>query len=327
MKNLTEIEPVVRGRLEELKPVPARNPQVAARARARFLAQVVAARESRQRNVWGFIFRKQQFAMNMFVALAVIVGLFVGGGTTVRAAQDDLPNEPLYSLKTLSEDISLQFEKDPEAKVERLLELGQTRVEEMAQLVEAGQTPPEKVRLRLERHMQEALQICSNMDDATLDRTLTQVRDQLQKQERDMQQLESRASQGAQPILTHTRTMLQTQLHVVKDGLLNHQAFRETVRGGFQNEEIETPTASISPTPQLEESGQATPPPGNPGNGNGLGPNNNPGGSNAHVTPTPKDNGNGQETGPKPTKETKPKPTRQPKAEKTPGNGGNKPDK
>jgi hypothetical protein len=318
MRNLTEVESLLRERLEELKPVPPRNPQAAARARARFVADVRAAREARQRWGWGFIFRKQQFAMNMIVALAVIVGLFVGGGTTVRAAQDDLPNEPLYGIKTLSEDISLQFQRDPEAKVERLMELSQTRVQEMTQLVESGQTPPEQVLLRLEQHMQEALQICSDMDDATLDRALSQVRDRLQKQEQDMQRLQSRAAQSAHPILEHTRSMLQTQLHVVNDGLVDHQAFRDTVHDGLQVEQTETPTASLSPTPLPEQSGQATPPPDAPGNSNGLGPSNNPSESNAHVTPTPK------AKEPKPTQEPKetkePKPTKAPKTEKPPKN-------
>jgi hypothetical protein len=122
MKNLTNLEALIRERLDQIKAVPPRNPQVAARARARFLAQAVAASESRRQKGWGFFFRKQQFAMNMVVTLLVIASLFIGGGTTVKAAQDDLPNEPLYAIKILSEDVSLQFQKDPEARADRLME-------------------------------------------------------------------------------------------------------------------------------------------------------------------------------------------------------------
>src|SRR5512133_1597788 len=175
MKNQPDLESNIQERLNQIKSVPARNPRVAARARARFLAEASAASEARHNKGWGFIFRKQQFALNMVVALAVILGLFVGGGTTVYAAQDDLPNQPLYPIKTLSEDISLQLESNPEAKVDRLMELTQTRIQEMARMVETGQTPPERARLRLEQHLQQTFQLCSGMADARLDQRLLQL--------------------------------------------------------------------------------------------------------------------------------------------------------
>ncbi len=297
MNNQPDLESSIRERLNRIKSVPARNPQVAAHARARFLAEASAASEARRNKGWGFIFRKQQFALNMVVALVMIVGLFVGGGTTVRAAQDDLPNEPLYPIKTLSEDVSLQFENNPEDKVDRLMKLTQTRVQEMSRMVEAGQTPPEQVRLRLEQHLQQTLQLCSGMEDVKLDQKLLQLRDQLQKYEHDMQGLQVNATQAEQPVLEHTRSMLQTQLQMVNDGLANHEAFRDTVRNGFHYEQTQTPPVP-SPTPQLGQNSQATPEPGNQGNGNGLGPDNNAGGSNAHLTPTPKsNNGNGTNSG------------------------------
>jgi len=300
MKNLTNPESVIREKLEQIKEVPPRNPQVAARARARFLAEAVAASEARRQRGWNFIFRKQQFAMNVVVTLLVIAGLFIGGGTTVKAAQDDLPNEPLYAIKTLSEDVSLQFQKDPEAKVERLMELAQTRVQEMDRLIASGQTPPDQVRVRLEQHLEQTLAVSSNMDDAALDRALPQLRDQLQQRDRDMQRLQAHAAQNAQPILNRTRTMLQTQLAVVGNGLQDHEMFRSAVRNGLVYEQTQTPPAlgsSTPSTPPEEPSGQATPPPGNPGNGNGLGPTTDPAEPAVEVTATPNNNGTGTNPG------------------------------
>ncbi len=297
MKDQIEIESIIQEHLDELKPVPPRNQQMAARGRARFLAEGISANQPQRQKVWGFIFRKQQFAVNGLVALIVIITLFVGGRTTVRAAQDDLPNEPLYAIKILSEDISLQFQGSPEARVERLMQLSQTRIQEMTRLIETGQTPPERVRLRLEQHIQETLELSSNMDDVTLDRVLPKLHEQLQQQERDLERLQTQAGQNSQPVLEQTRTMLQSQLHVVSDGLLDHQGFRNTVRSGFHYGQVKTPTASVSPTPEQGQNGQAIPPPGNPGNGNGIGPNNHPNGSNAHMTPTPKNPGNQTEPG------------------------------
>jgi hypothetical protein len=312
MKNQTELEAMIRERLDELKLVTARNPQVAARARARFLAQAVSANEAHRNRGWGFIFRKRQFALNMVVTILVIAGLLAGGGTTVRAAQDDLPNEPLYVIKILSEDVSLQFQNSPEAKADRLLELSQTRVQEMTQLIKAGQTPPEQVAERLEQHLQETLQLYSNLGDAELDQALVQLHEQLQQYEHDMQRLQVQATQGSQPVLERTHKMLQTQLHVVNQGLVDHQAFRNTVRNGVRDKQTQTPptptsTPSTSATPPQNQNDQATPQPGGQGNGDGLGPNPDPGKPKPHMTPTPKNGSNQPGSGNDKDKEKVPK--------------------
>lgn len=218
--------------------------------------------------------------MNMLVSILVIAGLLFGGGATVNAAQDDLPNEPLYALKTWSEDISLQFQNDSQLKVERLMELAEIRVQEMTILTEAGQTPPDQVGLRLEQHIHQALQICANMDDATLDRTLLQIRDRLQEQDRIMQRLHTHATQDAQPILEQTREMLRLRLQLVDEGLLDGKMFRNTVRNEFrfgQDDEQAPPAQNGN---GAQNGGEGAPQPGENGNGSGPGPNPEPGGPN-----------------------------------------------
>jgi hypothetical protein len=308
MNDQSNPELLVQERLDELKEVSEPDPRVVARARARFLTQAISADEFQRQRGWKSIFRKEQFAMNIIVSILVIAGLLAGGGMTVRAAQDDLPNEPLYGVKTLSENVSLQFQNNPEAKVERLMELAQTRVQEMKQLIESGQTPPDQVRLRLEQHLQQTLQLCSNMDDAALDQTLLQLRDQLQQHERDMQRLQDHATPDTQPILERTRTMLQTRLQLVNDGLQNHEMFRNTVRNGFQYGQTQTPPTPAPPTSHSEwateqtterqQNGQSTPQAGpNNNNSNGPGPNTDPGGPNPSVTPMPNNGGSGTGSG------------------------------
>jgi uncharacterized membrane protein YgcG len=280
MNDQRNSESLVQEWLDVLKDDPPPDPRVVARSRAQFLAQAISEDEIQRRSGWKSIFRKEQFAMNIIVSVLVIVGLLASGGITVKASQDDLPNEPLYGVKTWSENVSLQFQKNPEAKVERLMELAQSRVQEMSQMLESGQTPPDQVRLRLEQHLQQALQLCSNMDDAALDRTLLQLRDQLQQHEREMQNLQNHAVQNAQPILERTHAMLQTHLQLANDGLQNHEMFRNTVRNGFHYGLTQTPPASASSTPvdpNGQQNGQATPQVG-PGEGNGPGPNGQPSG-------------------------------------------------
>jgi hypothetical protein len=318
-------ESILEERLRELKAVPARSPRAAARGRAQFLAQAAAAREARRHKGWGFLsFRQPRFALNMLVTLVVIVTLFVGSETTVLAAQNDLPGEPLYGIKVFSEDVSLQFQNSPEAKVERLMQLAETRIQEMTQLVDAGRTPPEAVRLRLEQHLQQTLLLCSKMDDATLSRTLPRVHARLRQQEQDMLRLQGHAGQGAQPILEHTRTMLASGLQLVDNGLLNHDMFRSTIRSGFHYEQTEpAPVVSTTPTPRRELNSPATPRSGSP-NGNGLGPNNNPSATHAHVTPTPKANGNNSGNNGGGNNKTKPPKDKPPKDKTPPDNSSDK---
>lgn len=265
MKDQNELESGIVERLNEIKLVPPRDSQSAQRSRAAFLSQAVSASELRRLRGWKYRFKKEQFAMNLLISILVIAGLLFGGGATVNAAQNDLPEEPLYALKTWSEDVSLLFQNDSEKKVNRLMELAQVRVREMERLSEAGQTVPDQVRLRLERHVQQALQICSRLDDTAMDRTLLRLRDQLRDRDHDMQQLQLRIHQEPQPVLERTREMLQLRLQVVNDGLLDHEMFRNTARNGFrhgQDEEF-TPPAPIGTGQQNgQQTGQPTLVPG-----------------------------------------------------------------
>lgn len=298
MKDRIELESEIQDWLEEIKPTPPRNPQAAAQGRAQFLGQAVSASEFPRHKGWNSIFRKDRFAMNMIVSILVIAGLLFGGGATVNAAQNDLPNEPLYGLKLWSEDLGVQFQNDPEQKVGRLMDLAQIRIQEMTRLTDSNQTIPDQVRQRLQVHIQQALQTCETLDDPTMDRTLLQVRDRLQQQDRDMEQLQIHAAQNEQTTLLQTRTMLQQRLQLVDEGLLNHGMFRNTVRSGFRfgQELIATPPVQKgnglqNGQPTLVPAGPNTNPGGlniaPTGSNYGPGePNTNPGGPNLNATPS-----------------------------------------
>lgn len=305
--NQNEIDRELRTRLEEIKSVPPRDTTKTMHGRARFLNEAlkieatVSGRGFLRQRRW-IPFGKEKLIMNAVITLIVVAGLLFGGGATVNAAQDDLPGQPLYAIKTASEDVSLQLMNDPEEKVSRLMELAQTRIQEMAQLIDEGATPPDRVRDRLEQHLRDALQTCTTMDDPTLDRTLLQLRDQLRQQDRDMDQLQLRANPEAQLLLERTRTMLQLRLQVVEDGLLNHEQFRYTIRNGQEDDQpLSTPNAEQNTEQNreqnAEQNGQPTSAPGGPNLEPG-GPNPDAGGPNADATPGPNnDNGSGSGTG------------------------------
>jgi len=302
MNDQNEIESKIKERLSEIKSVRPRNPQAASRARAQFLSQAVSASESLRHNGWISKFRKEHFAMNTIISTLLIVGMLFGGGATVNAAQDDLPNEPLYELKIWSEDLGLRFQNGDEAKVNRLMELAQIRVQEMTNLGETNEPIPDQVRLRLEQHIQQALQTCLTLDEPTLDRALLQIRDRLRDQDRDMDRLRLHTQDQLQlqtqdqmqlqiqdqlQLLTQTRTMLRDRLRLVDEGLLNHEMFRNRVQNGFrfgQEDEVTPPVQNgngqqQNGQPSLQPNGPNTDP-GGP-NTDPSGPNLDPGGPNA----------------------------------------------
>ncbi len=211
--------------------------------------------------------------MNVVLSILVVAGLLFGGGATVSAAQDDLPNEPLYAIKTWTEDLSLQFQNNQEDKVDKLMEMAQVRVQEMVQLSEGGEPIPDEVPLRLEQHIRQAMQNTVNMDDANLDQTLLQLRERLQEQVRVMEQLQADPEQ--EPLLQRTREMLQLRLQLVDEGLQNREMFRNTVRNGQEDEFI--PPAQNG---NGQQNGEPNLTPGEPNQTPG-GPNLEPGGPNA----------------------------------------------
>lgn len=271
MKNQDKLESLLRKNMEELKDVPARNPHAAARTRAQFLARAVSASEVHRHKKWMFTFRKENFAMNLIISTLVIAGLLFGGGATVRAAQDDLPNEPLYAVKMWSEETRLQFQNNPQDKADYLMTMAQTRIEEMAQLVADGEPIPEETPILLQQHIQQALQLCTNTEDATCDQTMLQIRDRLREQDHLMQQLLIDAPEDAQPILLRTRDMLRTQLQLVEDGLL----LGEMNQNMIQNQNMNGQSDEFTPPAQTETGTGFNQPTEVPG-----GPNENPGGPN-----------------------------------------------
>lgn len=241
-------------RLTEIKDVPFRNPQMAARGRARFLSEAAKYRQAvspamnERQSGWTFLIRKENFAMNALVSLILATALIFGGGATAVAAQDDLPNEPLYQVKLWTENATLALTGNPQAKANLLMNMAQTRVNEMAALTDEGVTAPVQVRERLQQEIEQTLKLASGMDDADLTQTLLQLRDRLQTQDRIMQQLQTHVSTETEPLLTQTRQMLQIQLQLVDQGLADPQGFRYTMNNQMQYGTDET----VSPEPNQQ---------------------------------------------------------------------------
>lgn len=205
--------------LNELKPVAPRDPHAAVRARARFLSEAVSLREQSRQSGWKLFPFKEKLAMNILVSALVIAGLLFGGSATVSAAQDDLPNQPLYQVKLMSENARLWFVPDPIQKIDVLMEQAQTRLQEMQMLANAGIVPPVDVAVHAQERIQRALQIAVQLDEASQLAAFQQIQTRLQTQEQQMLQLEQGPCLACVPMLQQTREMLQRQLREVENGL------------------------------------------------------------------------------------------------------------
>ncbi len=205
--------------------------------------------------------------MTTLMTIVLIVSLALGGGgAVVYAAQNDLPTEPLYGLKTLSEDVRLGLTGNPEAQVQLSLEFANRRVEEMAALAERGAIPPEPVAARLQTQLDNALHIAAGMDDAGLNRALARTQERIEQQIQRMAMAQANAPEQAQPVLARVQAMLTERRALAQMGLADPQAFRQrqqTRTGEPQPTPLHTPDSGLGPGPGISQT--VTP-------GGGLGP-------------------------------------------------------
>jgi hypothetical protein len=318
MKSTTPIDPQLQTLLDEFRPVPPRNPLAAARGRAQFLARVAALEEHRSAGRPSPLHWQMGFAAKAVVSIAVAVGLLSSGVATVYASRDDLPNQPLYPVKLVVEDVRLGASTDPQTRFDLLMEMSQHRLDEMAALDQAGEQIPASLVQRLGRQNRQALQVAAGMDDRQMNDALLRFRTRLEKQAVAMGQLQAQMPSNADPAIGQTRTMLEAQLSLVETGLTDPRDFRQTVQAGTDVMPGPAP-APIADTPSVATAGRAddiaptvtpeeAPPPSSPEPTEPGGKQEvQDGGNNATatsvLTATPKPNGKG------PTKTHKPKPS------------------
>jgi hypothetical protein len=258
MLNNDKVDPRLVVLLDELKFAPERNPGMAARGRSRFLAEAVSMHDKQRHSLCTIFQQKEQLAMKLIVSILVIVGLLFGGNATVAAAQNDLPNEPLYQLKLMSEDVNLWFVSDPVQHVETLMQQAQTRMEEMKSLVSQGVTPPAEVAVRAQERIQRALQIAESLDEPTQTTLLQQIQTRLQTQDQLMDHLQQGTCTACAAVLQQTREMLQIRLGQVERDLANpgnmqnqnQQQNQKQNQNQIQSTQTPQPTGAIAPTQQ-----------------------------------------------------------------------------
>ncbi|MCS7282992.1 MAG: DUF5667 domain-containing protein [Anaerolineae bacterium] len=278
-----ELDPHVRLYLEALRSSPPRDPRRAARTRAQFIAQAVSIQPAPRHKERAFIlFGRERRKAQILAALFIVVAALGGFTGTLYAAQDDLPGQALYPLKTWSEDVQVALMADPDRRVERLMDLAQRRVEEVIALTQAGQEPPEAVLQRMEQHFYQAMERAAARGDDQMIRTLARIQVRL----RAMQQVLAQAPQT--PVRERVWARLEAWRRLAGSGETNPAQFRQQIRERVREQIRETAPRSPEPRgprgpkgkPESGPSPKATPDPGpkkTPGAGFGPAPTTVPG--------------------------------------------------
>ncbi len=300
-----ELDGQLKNQFDRLRPVKPLNPQAVAEERAKFLAQgeqfrslPVSEQLKPRHNGWintiGLAFqRKERIPMlNILLVVVMAIGFVFGGaGITVYAAQDSLPDEALYGVKTWSEDTRLSWANSAQERLELTLGFTQRRVLEIGELQAAGKTVTAGVITRLHEELNTALQLAAGMDEPQMVQALEQIRLQAATQSQTIATLASAAAGGSDEDLEKLQERLREQAQMASTGQADPQGFRQQVR---DRDRTSQPTLAPTEATALD-AGEETPTgkPGQGGNGNGQGgqasktPGQGAGEPNPGVTPQP----------------------------------------
>jgi len=248
--------------------------------------------------------RRQQPRLIFKALAAALIALFilVGSSLTVYAAQDSLPGDTLYLVKSWSEDIRLSLTSSPQDRLNLTLDYTDRRVGEITRLLAAGKSLPEHTSDRFQAELDNALQLAAQMDDAEMHYALGQIKQQAANQGMSMEELLNNLPDQAAPAIIHLRQRLMEQVELTSVGEKNPQAFRSEIHkrqnqqpGKHKNTPAssdsntnpsESPSAPIPTQPVPDDDiNQPTQPNGHNDNGNGQGKPN-PGNGNHGPGPT-----------------------------------------
>jgi hypothetical protein len=234
-------------RLRRLRRIPPRDTERAAQGRAAFLAQARQIKnqtsfrppvsDGNKLRLIGWIYtlpdffvRKEQYLMfhrliAVFIALAVVFG---GATATAFAAQNSLPADALYPLKTLTEDFRYNLSAQMESRLELALNYAARRVGEISALSELGLPTPAQTATRLGEQIEAALNIAAGLEGSAQQQAFARIMTHLQQHEQTLAQLSEQRPED--PVLVQARMMLQEQLRLAEQGLSDPQGVQQQLQ-------------------------------------------------------------------------------------------------
>lgn len=175
-------EDIIIERLIKLRSIPPRDPQHAAHGRAEFLMQVrdmkkitsfqaTPAAGNQPQTEWVTVLqtlfgRSKRNAITFPVITVIIVAIFLFGGigVTAHAAQNSLPVDALYPMKTFTENVSYLLAIQAQNRLDLILSFAERRVGEMAAMAGSKIPVPAGAAVRLGAQVETALNLASGLD-------------------------------------------------------------------------------------------------------------------------------------------------------------------
>lgn len=247
LSNLRSVE-----MLGRLVIVPFRDQESAARGRRKFLESAKSMsltfprNESHRRGVYSLneVFPLRTARARLVALFLFLVLIFGGTGATVYAAQETLPEAPLYPVKILGEDAYLAVTIDPTARLDLVLEFADRRVDEITKLNLQEKVPPDSVTLRLNEELDEALTIVSGMSDISFSPSLARVEAAIQRQSESLVRIQARMPEPSRPTMARVSAMIQESAKLIQQGRVDSTGFRQKV-----NEKKQTvPSGQVHPS-------------------------------------------------------------------------------
>jgi uncharacterized membrane protein YgcG len=151
------IDPRLEELLDSFRSVPPRDPEAAEKGRLKFLTEVDAILQEQQPVTWrqrlaawimggrssqktyrGSMFGQKAAFTSIVTIVAVLVLLFGGASVTAYAAQDALPGDALYPVKTNLEEAQVNLSRNAANKAKLHLAFAERRLDEIARLIGEG---------------------------------------------------------------------------------------------------------------------------------------------------------------------------------------------
>jgi hypothetical protein len=292
---LKEEESLIIEELKILREVKDRTPALHEEGRRAFLVQADALRAERPTSpsllilISNFpealrsLFSKKEYRPMFTTVSSIVLALallFGGAGVAAYAAQDALPNDMLYPVKILTENLQVDLAASPQVQLRLLMGQLDRRAEEAAAMASKSEEVPAQIANRYEKHFDEALQLTLRMSDKDTPHAYEQLQNRLEVHEAIMLQTRERTNNPgtSDPVMAELREMIQHRLRLLADGLEDPHAFKHQLRlryGPPAPEEPEDLDAAAAGSEEHEEGygPQAGPgPDAGPGSQAGPGP-------------------------------------------------------
>jgi len=168
--------------------------------------------------------------VSRFAAISAVMLIFLSGlGGTVYAAQASGPDDILYGIKTLTEEIQLGLESDLEDKLDLYISFASRRLQEIQDQIDAGQEVSEKALALLDKYTQKMIEQAAKLDEKGLNKALLQIEENLRKQNQMMTELGKEHPQGGSPDLLNSQEKIRERIDLVGNGKDKPQEFKDKV--------------------------------------------------------------------------------------------------